>query len=150
MQCSLRFFLFLAVGLFASFSTDAAEYSTSLLKPVLVEKEGVISAAFPPGSERMAYYFSVDLHKGDLFTQISFKGRPGSEKRVEFALLDHNANLISAYWIQGAESQKGAARQFPIEKSGRQVLRLTVSGPETDEFRVELGGRAFPASSASK
>jgi hypothetical protein len=149
-QFTLRLFIFLAVCLLASFSTDAAEFSNSLLKPASVEKEGVMSAAFPPGGERMAYYFSVDLQKGDLLTQISFKGRPGSEKRVEFALLDANASLISAYWIQGAESQKGAARQFPIEKSGLQVLRLTVSGPQTDEFRVELGGRAFPSSSASK
>jgi hypothetical protein len=147
-QLTLCFFF--AASMFASFTVHAAEFSTSLLKPAPIGTEGIITASFPPGGEKMAYYFSVDLQKGDLLTQISFQGRPGSEKRVELALLDANANLISAYWIQGAESRKDAARQFPIETLGRQVLRLTVSGPETDEFRIELGGRAFSAPTIPK
>ena len=150
MRLTLRFFTLFSASMFASFTVYAAEFSTSLLKPAPIGAEGVINASFPPGGGRMAYYFSVDLQKGDLLTQISFKGRSGSEKRVELALLNANAGLVSAYWIQGTEPQKDAARHFPIETLGRQILRLTVSGPETDEFRIEFGGRAFSASTAPK
>lgn len=150
MKSVLCFFVFFVASLRAPFMGYAAEFSTSFLKPVPIGTEGIVNAAFPSGSERVAYYFSVDLKKGDLLTQISFKGTPGSEKRVEFALLNTDANLISAYWIQGAEARKSVARQFPIDRPGLQIFRLTVSGPETDEFRFELGGRAFHIATQSK
>jgi len=77
-------------------------------------------------------------------TQLSFRGHAGREKHVELALLDSEAHLVSCYWIQGGETQKDATRSFPIEAAGQRILRVTVFGPETDEFRIELGGRALP------
>jgi hypothetical protein len=60
------------------------------------------------------------------------------------ALLDNEAHLVTCYWIQGVETWKDAIRSFPIEIAGQRIIRVTVFGPETDEFRVELGGRALP------
>jgi hypothetical protein len=124
---------------------QAVEFSTSALKPSLLDPNGgPISASFPTGDSRTAYYFVADLQKGELVIQLSFKGHAGREKRVELALLDSEARLISSYWIQGIETQKDAVRSFPIEMAGQQILRVTVFGPATDEFRIELGGRALP------
>lgn len=138
-------FLFFCTGL----SVEAAEFSTSIMKPTPLVPEGLIEAAFPQGGGKTVYYFSVEVQKGELLTQISFKGGVGGEKRVELALLNGNASLMTAYWIQGVEAQKDAIRSFPIEKPSRQLLRVTVSGAETGEFRLEFGGSAFPRSSSS-
>jgi hypothetical protein len=145
-QCLLTLiFLFFLTDL----TVQAAEFSTSILKPTPLGPEKNISASFPQDSGKIAYYFSADVQTGELLTQISFKGQIGREKRVELALFDANANLISAYWIQGVEAQREAIRSFPIEQPGRQLLRVTVFGPETDVFRLEFGGSALPQPSSS-
>ena len=136
---AIMYLIFLIVA-----EVQAADFSTLVLKPTPLGPEGGIEATFPPGGGSFAYYFTTTIQKGELLTQIFFKGQPGREKRVELALLDANANLISAYWIQGVETQNDAIRSFPIAEPGRQLLRITVSGPETDEFRVTFGGSAFP------
>jgi len=140
--CIIGFLIF-----FLSPYAQAAEFSTSVLKPTPLGSEGSIESTFPEGGEKVTYYFSAAVQKGALLTQIFFKGQAGREKRVELALLDANANLISAYWIQGADAQRDALRSFPIEEPGSQLLRITVSGPETDEFRLEFGGSALLQSS---
>ena len=124
-------------------SAQAAEFSTSVLKPTPLGPEGSIGAAFPQDGGKIAYYFSADVQEGELLTQIFFTGQVGGEKRVELALLDVNANLMTAYWIQGVEAQRDAIRSFRIEEPGRQLLRVTVAGPETDKFRLEFGGSAL-------
>jgi len=134
---------------FLSANTPAAEFSESVLKPTLLSPEGSITASFPQDGEKMSYYFSATVQKGELLTQIFFKGQVGREKRVELALLDENANLISAYWIHGVEARRDAIRSFPVEAPGRQLLRVTVSGPKTDEFRLEFGGSALAQSAPS-
>lgn len=133
---------------FTGLGVQAAEFSTSVMKPTPLSPEGIIGAVFPQGGEKTVYYFSVEVRKGELLTQISFKGSVGGEKRVELALLDDNANLMTAYWIQGVEAQKDAIRSFPIKEPSRQLLRVTVSGPATDEFRLEFGGSALPQPSS--
>jgi len=122
---------------------DAAEFSTSVRSPTPLNSEGNIQGAFPHSEGRTAYYFFADLQKGELLTQIFFNGSFGKEKRVELALLDENASLLSAYWIQGADQQKDAIRSFPVERACRRLLRITVFGPETDQFRLEFGGSAL-------
>lgn len=129
-------------------SVQAAEFSTSIMKPTPLASEGIIGAAFPQGGGKTVYYFSVEVRKGELLTQISFKGSVDGEKRVELALLDNNASLRTAYWIQGVEAQRNAVRSFSIKEPSRQLLRVTVSGPETDEFRLEFGGSALPQPSS--
>jgi hypothetical protein len=138
------YLLLICLLVLQSARVQAVEFSTSALKPSLLDPNGAIGAFFPSGDSRIAYYFVADLQKGELLTQLSFKGHAGREKRVELALLDSEARLVSSYWIQGVETQKDAIRSFPIEVAGQRILRVTVFGPETDEFRVELGGRALP------
>jgi hypothetical protein len=139
-QSVLVFGFFLS---FTGFHVQAAEFSTSVMKPTLLAPEGIIGAAFPQGGGKTVYYFFAEVQKGELLTQISFKGSGGGEKRVELAFLDSNASLMTAYWIQGVEAQSDAVRSFSINEPRRQLLRVTVSGPETDEFRVEFGGSAL-------
>ena len=80
----MRQYLLLFVGLlvFQSVRVQAVELSTSALKPSALDPTGAINAPFPSGEGRIAYYFVADLRKGDLMTQLSFKGRAGREKRV--------------------------------------------------------------------
>jgi hypothetical protein len=128
----------------SSTHAQAVEFSTSALRPMPLDPTGAISASFPTGDGRTAYYFVADLRKGELLTQLSFRGRgAGREKHVEITLLDSEARLVSSFWIHGWETQKDAVRSFPIEVSGQRMLRVTVFGPATDEFRIELGGHAF-------
>jgi hypothetical protein len=136
--------LFMSLFVLQSARVQAVELSTSALKPSPLDPTGAINAPFPSADGRTAYYFVADLRKGELMTQLSFKGRAGREKRVELALLDNEAHLVTCYWIQGAETRKDAIRSFPIEMAGQRIIRVTVFGPETDEFRVELGGHALP------
>ncbi len=123
---------------------QAVDFSTSSLRPAQLDPTGAITASFPAGDGRTTYYFVADLQKGELLTQLSFKGHTGREKHVEFTLLDEDAHLASSFWIQGVETKRDAVRSFPIEVAGQRMLRVTVFGPETDEFRVEVGGGAFP------
>jgi hypothetical protein len=44
------------------------------------------------------------------------------------------------------EANADATKSFPVDRSGRHVLRLTVQGPETTKFRIELGGNALAGS----
>lgn len=143
------FFVILFFILLTSAHVQASEFSTSVRTPTPISSEGKIGGSFPGSKGRIAYYFFANLRKGELLTQIFFNGQLGQEKRVELALLDEKANLISAYWIQGIERQRDAVRSFPIEKACRQLLRVTVAGSETDEFRLEFGGSALPAQSSS-
>ena len=137
------FFVTVLLIFFMRAGVQAAEFSTSVRTPTPINPEGSIVGSFPRSEGRIAYYFFADLREGELLTQIFFNGQLGKEKRVELALLDENANLLNAYWIQGVEKQRDAIRSFPVKKAGRQLLRVTVSGPETDEFRLEFGGSAL-------
>jgi hypothetical protein len=125
-----------------------AGFSTSIMKPTAVGSDGVVSDAFPAGG-KISYYFSAELQKGDLLTQISFDGRSGADKQVELALLGTNARVADSYWIHGSDAKEEATRSFPIDSSGRRILRITVQGPETGGFRLELGGSAFVAPETS-
>lgn len=142
------FLIFSFLLSFTRSSVQAAEFSTSVMEPTPLAPEGTIGAVFPQGGGKTVYYFSVEVQKGELLTQLSFKGSVGGEKRVELALLNRDASLRTAYWIQGVEARRGAVRSFPIKEPSRQLLRVTVSGPETDEFRLEFGGSALPQPSS--
>jgi hypothetical protein len=112
-------------------------------------KGGVITGAAPGGDKKVTYYyFATDLKAGDLLTQISFAGRPNAPKMLEFALLDAQgrSGANSNYYIMGelnANDEK--TRAFPIDSSGRYVVRVGVSGVEGTKYKIEFGGNAFPA-----
>ena len=120
----------------------AGQFSTSIMKPTPVDANGVISAPFPTGGQSTLYYFSVEAQPGDLLTQISYQGRAGADKQLELSLINENGKQGNSYWIHGSDPIAEGTRSFPIDKKGRQVVRLAVRGPETAQFRVELGGTA--------
>jgi hypothetical protein len=139
-----RIFVFSAAVTLALWTAWAeAGFSTSIMKPTVVGANGVISASFPTGGQKATYYFSVQVQKGELLTQIAFDGRDGANKQVEFALLNSNARVEDSYWIHGSDATEESTRSFPMDSDGKRVLRVMVQGPETGGFRVELGGSAF-------
>jgi hypothetical protein len=134
----------LAVGLFAaSTAVHAAAFSTSVGSPTPVPSSGVIEGKYP-GQSNASFYFAVDLKAGDLASQISMNG--GAQyKTLDFALLDGNGRKLDAYYITAGANDNGeATRVFPIDASGKYIVRLDTKGPETTSFRVALGGTALP------
>ena len=123
-------------------------FSQSYLAPSPLPKDGVIAGTAPGGEKKTTYYyFATNLKAGDLLTQISFAGRPNAPKMLEFALLDANgrAGANSNYYIMGElDANNEKTRAFPVDSSGRYVLRIGVSGVEGTKYKVELGGSAFP------
>jgi hypothetical protein len=125
----------------------ASPFSRSYLAPSELPKNGVIAGVAPGGEKKTTYYyFATDLKAGDLLTQISFAGRPNATKMLEFALLDANGRVgaNSYYYISGElDAREEKTRAFPVDSSGRHVLRVGVSGVEGTQFKVELGGNAY-------
>lgn len=126
---------------------DASPFSRSYLAPTAMPKNGVITGTAPGGERKITYYyFATNLKAGDLLTQISFAGRPNAPKMLEFAVLDAQARsgANSNYYIMGElDANNEKTRAFPIDSSGRYVLRIGVSGVEGTRYKVELGGSAF-------
>jgi hypothetical protein len=127
---------------------EAAPFSRSYLAPTPLPKDGVIAGTAPGGEKKTTYYYFVtDLKPGDLLTQISFAGRANAPKMLEFALLDANARVgaNSNYYIMGdLDANNEKTRAFPVDSSGRYVVRVGVSGVEGTRYKVELGGSAIP------
>ena len=136
----------MAIAFFASVSAARAEgFSTSAVSPTPVPANGQITGNYPAGDTETSYYFSVDLKAGELATQISFLGRPGRDKSLEFELKDSKGKRISSYYVMsGLDANQEATKIFPIDSSGRHQIVLRTKGPETTSFQVELGGSAFP------
>lgn len=121
--------------------------SRSYLEPTPMPKDGVVAGSFPGGEKvKTYYYFAADLKPGDLMTQISFAGRTNAPKMMEFELLDGKARSgrDSSYFIMGElDAKNEKSRAFPIDSSGRYIIRVAVSGAEGTKFKVELGGSAY-------
>jgi hypothetical protein len=125
----------------------ASGFSRSYLEPTPLPKDGVIAGSFPGGEKtKTYYYFATDLKPGDLMAQISFAGRTNAPKMLEFELLDGKARAgrDSSYYIMGElDAKNERSRAFPIDSSGRYIIRIAVSGVEGTKFKVELGGSAY-------
>ena len=126
----------------------ASQFSRSYLAPTPLPKDGVISGTFPGGDKKITYYyFATDLKPGDLLTQISFAGRANAPKMLELELLDANGRVgaNSGFYIMAElDAKNEKTRAFPIDSSGRYVLRVGVKGVEGTKLKVELGGSAYP------
>lgn len=121
-------------------------FSTSALNPTPIDTSGVISGSFPAGGGSATYYFSVDLQKGALLTQISLSGRANVDKKIEFTLLDADQHVDGSYYIYaGLDSNQEEARHFFIDSSGHYLVKIGLNGPESTSFRVELGGSSIPS-----
>lgn len=122
------------------------ELSRSFLAPTPVGRDGVIAGAFPGGEGYTYYYFVADLKAGSLLTQMSVSGRDGALKWMSLALLEDNGRAEKSYHMSRVEANADVTKSFPVDRSGRHILRLTVQGPETTSFRIELGGNALAGS----
>jgi hypothetical protein len=127
-------------------AVNANEQSRSFLAPTPVGRDGVIAGAFPGGEGYTYFYFVADLKAGNLLTQMSVSGRDGTMKWISLALLDDKGRSDKSYFMSRVEANADATKSFPIDRSGRYVLRLTVQGPETTNYRIELGGNALASS----
>jgi hypothetical protein len=125
----------------------ASPFSRSYLAPTPLPKNGVITGTAPGGEKKTTYYyFTTDLKPGDLLTQISYAGRPNAPKMVDLALLDVKARVgANSYYYIGGEldAHEEKTRAFPVDSSGRYVVRIGVSGVEGTQFKVEFGGSAY-------
>jgi hypothetical protein len=122
-------------------------FSRSYLAPSPLPKDGVIAGAFL-GDDKVTtnYYFAVDLKPGDLMTQISYAGRAYAPKMLQLELLDARGRggPNSYHYIMGElDAKNEKTRAFPIDSSGRYILRVSVAGVEGTKFRVEIGGSAY-------
>ena len=127
-------------------AASANALSRSFLAPTPVGPDGVIAGTFPGGDGYAYYYFAADLKAGNLLTQMSVAGRDGAMKWISLALLDEHGRIDKSYFMSRVEANADATKSFPIDRSGRYVLRLTVQGSETSNYRIELGGNALASS----
>ena len=132
--------------LLSTSSVYSQVFSTSALNPTPIDSSGVITGSFPVGGGSAAYYFSVDLQKGDLVTEISLSGRANVDKKLEFTLLDADQHVDNSYYIYaGLDSNQDEARHFSIDTSGHYLVKIRLDGPESTSFRVQLGGSSIPS-----
>jgi hypothetical protein len=136
----------LAIGIIAIASGARAEgFSTSAVNPTPIAATGLITGNFPASDAETSYYLAVDLTPGELASQISFLGRPGRDKSLEFDMKDPKGKLVSSYYIMSSlDANQEATRVFPVDSSGRYQIVLKTKGPETTSFQIELGGSALP------
>jgi hypothetical protein len=135
-----------ALPVSAPAADSASEPSRSFLAPTPVGRDGVIAGAFPGDDGYAYYYFVADLKAGNLLTQMSVSGRDGAMKWISLALLDEKGRAEHSYFMSRVEANADATKSFPVDRSGRYVLRLTVQGAETTKYRIELGGNALAGS----
>ena len=121
--------------------------STSFIAPSPLPKDGVLAGGFPGGDRQLTYYyFAVNLKAGDLLSQIGFSGRKNVDKWLELALLGANGREVKSHYVMGGlDASNEATRSFPVDATGKYVLRVGMKGPEGTTYRVELGGTAFQA-----
>jgi hypothetical protein len=128
-------------------AAPVAQFSRSYLAPAPLPKDGMIAGAFPGGEKVTTYYyFAADLKPGDLLTQISFAGRTNAPKMLQLELLDgkgRSGRDSSTYIIGELDAKNERSRAFPIDSTGRYILRVGVAGAEGTKFRVEIGGSAY-------
>jgi len=133
-------------------AAGASPPSTSAVNPGPIDASGVVTGSFP--GSKTSYYFTIDVKPGELLTQIAFEGRPGANKSVDLALLGATGRSAGSYWTQGEGVADERTRSFPIDATGKQVLRVEVEGPPTAQYRLELGGTALagnpPATGATR
>jgi hypothetical protein len=145
MHCLFRYAALAACFLAAVSGARAEGFSTSAVSPTPVASSGLITGNFPASDAETTYYFSIDLKAGQLATQISFLGRPGRDKSLEFDLKDPKGKRVNSYYImEGLNANQEATRIIPVDSSGQYQIVLRTKGPETTSFQVELGGSAIP------
>jgi outer membrane protein OmpA-like peptidoglycan-associated protein len=135
----------------AAFATSAAadDLSKSIMRPTPVSS-GVVAGNLPGGNGSTSYYVAVDLQQGTLMTQLAIAGRPNTDKKLTFELLNAEARAAaSTYVTAGLDPKAELTKSFPIDSAGRYVIRLTAEGNETGTYCVQMGGPALPNATAA-
>lgn len=121
----------------------AQSFSTSAVTPVALPNTGTITANYPAGAAETRYYFAAELKAGVLASQIAYRGAPDSTKTLEFTLLTSAGREVGSYYIKSVGENYEGVRAFRIDNSGAYTIRLSVKGPETASFKVDLGGSSL-------
>ncbi|TLG77773.1 OmpA family protein [Methylocystis sp. B8] len=134
-----------ALGVAGSLSAALGEeLSTSIMRPTV--PTGAISGNLPGASGPRSYYVVLDLAPGDLLTQLLIAGREKGERRLTLELLDASGAVAASTFVRAASGAKDeTTKSFPIDSTGRRILRVTVEGEETGAFCVLMGGSTFPS-----
>jgi hypothetical protein len=127
-------------------------FSRSFLAPTSVPADGIIAGKFPTSEKDVTthYYFAANLKAGKLLSQLSFAGRKVTDwtvdKMVEFTVLNANGRAVGSFYIMSSvDANQEATKAIPIDATGAYVLRISVKGPESTNFKLELGGDAIAA-----
>jgi outer membrane protein OmpA-like peptidoglycan-associated protein len=147
----MKTLLRLALASVAAIATSAVadELSKSIMRPTPVSS-GVVAGNLPGGEGSTTYYIAVDLQQGALMTQLAVTGRPNTEKKLTFELLNADARVAaSTYVMAGLDPKAELTKSFPIDSVGRYTIRITAEGKETGTYCVLLGGPAMPNATAA-
>ena len=125
--------------------------STSIMRPsALNSASGTIAGALPGGEGSRTFYIAADLKSGDLLAQLSVAGRANTQKKLTLELLGSDARAKHSYYVMaGLETTGETTRTYPVDATGRHILRIVVEGKETGSFCVLLGGSALPVAKAT-
>ena len=129
-----------------------APFSRSFLAPTPIPAGGIVAGRFPASADGVTthYYLGTTLRAGNLATQLSFAGRKITDrmvdKKVELAVLNGKGREVAGYFIaSGLDANQETVRALPIDNSGPYVLRVSLTGPETTTFKLQIGGDALAA-----
>lgn len=141
----MRFFHIGSLWAALAVATPAAaqSFSTSAVSPAALPASGSIAANYPAGAAETRYYFTADLKAGVLASQIAYRGAPDATKTLEFTLLNGAGREVGSYYIKSVGENYEGVRAFRIDNSGAYTIRLSVKGPETAGFKVDLGGSSL-------
>ena len=135
-----------AAGLLMTSVATAQPFSSAATSPRPLPANGIVEGNYPVGEKETSYYFAVELKAGELASQISFLGRPGADKKLEFSVLNSKGREVASYYIMSSlDANQEAARVFAIDGRGSYILRVRLSGPETTTFKIAVAGSAFSA-----
>ena len=124
-------------------ASAAGTLSRSIFDPTPIPADGMVTGALPGAGRRAIHYVVADVKKGELLTQISATSREGADKSLTFELLEGDASGGEQYWVHGSAPTEEKTRSFPIDRDGKQIIRIVTEGPETGTFKIELGGTAI-------
>ena len=132
-------------------STAQDTLSTSIMRPSALDaKSGTIAGALPGGEGSKTFYVAADLKSGELLAQLSVEGRANTDKKLTLEMLGSDARVEHSYYVlAGLEATGETTRVYPVDATGRHILRIIVQGEETGSFCILLGGSALPSAKAS-
>ncbi len=131
---------------FAAAPAFGQDYSTSIVRPTVLPKDGgVIAGALPGAQGAKSYYLAVDLRAGALQSQVKVTANSNATRSVTLDLLAPDATRKDSYYVKtSTNEQNEASKSFQIDNAGSYNLRVTVEGPEAGRFCLLLGGSALP------